>query len=473
MVQFEFGDQERWSAEGGRESGVFSSIDKNWTDLDGSNPVRLREWTASDFSKIYVRFRPHLEKHAQKFLGNSSSVEDVVQDAFLYLMTALPELDSEVGVLRFLKWKIRLLCLDLIRAQTGHPGFTGSPLAESLPSSDPELSDSIERADDAAIVRLALAQLSPRHRQAIVATVFEEKTSQQVAEEMGLTENAFRQLLHRARRAFKIVFVGQAEAANMSVSEALKLAATRNRLRLISGGSLLVLLAVAIASPQSFRAPLPTSNQIQVAQPSVGTDASGPSGAEPAEPVTEVPTEPTPVVDSQPDPKPASGISEEVISPEPQAQPSIQPPTPSDDQPAEISLAVSQEDLFIVDSLTNGRSGAEFVATGGQVVFQPSDTLRVRVSHREFEDFTIELFLEFDQREFVAVPRRLEVFSEVDTLSRTVGHYLTFSDFILGDPNGSKMATENTPLRNSIGQIRLSALDGIVSSADFKLLANF
>jgi len=104
-------------------------------------------------------------------------------------------------------------------------------------------------------VRLALAQLSPRHREAIVATVFEEKTSQQAAKDMGLSENAFRQLLLRARRSFKTVFVGEAEAANMSVSEALNLAAKRHRMRLISGTTLVGLLIVALALPAAQKIP--------------------------------------------------------------------------------------------------------------------------------------------------------------------------------------------------------------------------
>ena len=76
----------------------------------------LKDWSAQDFANIYTRFRPHLERHARRFLRSQHQVDEVVQDAFLYLMVTLPELDSEIGVLRFLKWKVRLLCLDVIRA---------------------------------------------------------------------------------------------------------------------------------------------------------------------------------------------------------------------------------------------------------------------------------------------------------------------------------------------------------------------
>ncbi len=81
---------------------------------DTLTPAVLKDWTAADFASIYVRFRPHLERHARRFLSNPSQVEEVVQDAFLYLMTTLPELDSEIGVLKFLKWKTSPLTLNVI-----------------------------------------------------------------------------------------------------------------------------------------------------------------------------------------------------------------------------------------------------------------------------------------------------------------------------------------------------------------------
>jgi RNA polymerase sigma-70 factor (ECF subfamily) len=81
-----------------------------------ARPVKLKEWKAEEFASIYVRFRPHLERHARKWLSNQSQVDEVVQDAFLYLMVSLPELDSEIGVLKFMKWKVKNLCLDIYRA---------------------------------------------------------------------------------------------------------------------------------------------------------------------------------------------------------------------------------------------------------------------------------------------------------------------------------------------------------------------
>ncbi len=216
---------------------------------DSLTPAVLKDWTAADFASIYVRFRPHLERHARKFLNNHSQVEEVVQEAFLYLMTTLPELDSELGVLKFLKWKTRLLALDVIRANSK---VTLAPIDESpdLASNDPELSQDLERAEDAGIVALALSKIQPRHREAIIATLYEEKSADVVAAQMGLSENAFRQLLFRARSSFRKALVGEAETQGKSISEILSIAARKAAKEsgkyISAAGAFLLVLAVSI-----------------------------------------------------------------------------------------------------------------------------------------------------------------------------------------------------------------------------------
>ena len=249
---------------------------------DSLTPAVLKEWSAKDFASIYVRFRPHLERHAKRFLNNSSQVEEVVQDAFLYLMTTLPELDSELGVLRFLKWKTRLLAIDVIRANSK---VSLAPLDEhgEFEASTPEVSQDLERADDAAIVGLALAKLQPRHREALIATLYEEKSAQVVSAQMGLSENAFRQLLFRSRSAFKKALIGEAETAGLSMSGILSIAARKaaaesGKIASVAGAFLLV-LAVSVGVIPNLAS---TTSEEIISQPAIVSEDSGaPSSASP------------------------------------------------------------------------------------------------------------------------------------------------------------------------------------------------
>ncbi len=322
---------------------------------DSLTPAVLRDWTAADFASIYVRFRPHLERHAKKFLKNPSQVEEVVQEAFLYLMTTLPELDSELGVLRFLKWKTRLLALDVIRANSK---VTLAPIEESpdLASNDPELSQDLERAEDAGIVALALSKIQPRHREAIIATLYEEKSAEVVAAQMGLSENAFRQLLFRARTAFRKALVGEAETKGKSISEILSIAARKAAAEsgkyISAAGAFLLVLAVSIGVLPNLSAPV----QEQVisgptASPTQEPEAAAPEPAEEPEPAAETLPAETETVATETPSEPEALETQTVSVETPQTQPAVVPAA----QLAAVEVDPEREVLegFVAEFLTS------------------------------------------------------------------------------------------------------------------------
>ena len=277
--------------------------DEEFGDLElkerSGKPVKLAEWSAQDFSSIYLRFRPHLERHARRFLRNPSQVDEVVQDAFLYLMVSLPELDSEIGVLRFLKWKTRLLALDVIRA-SGRAYINSIDDVQEPASDDPEISSSLEQQDDAAVVKLALSKLNPRHREVLIASMYEEKSTEQIAAQVGLSENATRQLIFRARAAFKKALIGDVDTTGMSAAAILSVAARKAAADGKKvGAAALTLIALVVMSFTAFpglnrppvdpmaEAPSTSSNSNQN-----GTSSSSTSSPTPVAPMDEPAVEP-------------------------------------------------------------------------------------------------------------------------------------------------------------------------------------
>jgi len=256
---------------------------------ENSQPLVLRNWKAQDFANIYVRFHPHVLRQAKRYLTNHSQAEEITQDAFLYLMTSLPEVDSEIGVLKLLKWKVRLLALDLIKINS-QALFAPLDNQPELSIDDSALSLELERADDAAIVALALAKLEPRQREALVASLYEEKTSSQVAAQLGLNENATRQLVFRAKAAFKKALVGEAETRGLTVSEIISVAArkaSKDAGKYVSVASaLLLVLAVSIGvipnlanSPEQLNASTPTIATELETSSGEGSDAGATDGS--------------------------------------------------------------------------------------------------------------------------------------------------------------------------------------------------
>lgn len=214
---------------------------------------KLKEWTALDFSNFYVRYYPHLLIHAKKFLTNHSQAEEVVQDAFLYLMTSLPEVDSELGVLRILKWKTRLLSLDVIGSNS-KASFTSLDHIDL--AVETELSENLQRADDAAIVSLALAKLDERQREVLIGSIYEERPTSELAGRLNLSENATRQLLLRAKGSFRRALIGEASFEGRSISEILSIAArkaaTPSGKYLSAAGIFIVFAAISIGVIPNF-----------------------------------------------------------------------------------------------------------------------------------------------------------------------------------------------------------------------------
>lgn len=252
-------------------------------------PLVLKSWSAKDFSNIYVRFYPHLLRHAKRFLTNHSQAEEVVQDAFLYLMTSLPEIDNEVGVLKLLKWKIRLLALDVIKIDSK---ASFSPILDDnlLVSEDAEVDQDLIHADEAAIVSLALAKLPPRQREALIASIYQEKATAEVADQLQLSENATRQLIFRAKTAFKKALIGEAEVQGLEIAEILSIAARKARAeagKYISAASALLLV---IAVGFGIMPNLATQTTEQIAAPESSSNADTQTQS-PGDSLATVPTE--------------------------------------------------------------------------------------------------------------------------------------------------------------------------------------
>ena len=161
-----------------------------------------------DFAGLYIRHRTAFTLLARRYLRDQRDADDVVQEAFLRLFLALPELETELQALAYCRRTITNLCIDRYRAQARRPSLVdiGTIPLEELP--DEDRGDPVVRAEDAALVREALSMLSPLHRAALVKREIEEKSLPVIAEELEVPEESVKHLLFRARRALRRLLVG-------------------------------------------------------------------------------------------------------------------------------------------------------------------------------------------------------------------------------------------------------------------------
>lgn len=155
--------------------------------LEGMDAMRTAEFETE---------RGRLQRLAYRMLGSVSEAEDVVQDAWLRWTRAAAEVNDPAA------WLVRVvtrLCLDRLRAaKAEREAYRGPWLPEPL--IEPMAEDPVERAEDVSVAfLLALERLSPLERAVFLLREAFDEDYAAIAEALGRTEPAVRQLAARAK----------------------------------------------------------------------------------------------------------------------------------------------------------------------------------------------------------------------------------------------------------------------------------
>ena len=169
----------------------------------------LKVWTVAELGAFYTEHRSELVAHASRILKDSAKAEEVIQDALIKVMLAAPELESADHALSYMHRTIENLCIDIFRIEGRRPNLVvlddATAEVESTWQENLDHSDVIAAADDAAIVRQALAMLSPAERAALVMWEMEGRSTEEIARELGIKESAVRHTVSRARASLRKV----------------------------------------------------------------------------------------------------------------------------------------------------------------------------------------------------------------------------------------------------------------------------
>ncbi|MCU1602932.1 MAG: polymerase subunit sigma-24, partial [Frankiales bacterium] len=247
-----------------------------------SEDVSARQEFGNDpheFAALYMRHRWSLAMHARRFLHDQRDIDEVIQEGFLKLFLALPELDTELQALAYARRTITNLCIDRYRADQRRPRLVDlqSVPAESL--FDEGDLDPLVAAEDAAIVREALSLLSPLHREALIKREVEEKPLAQIALELDVPPDQVKHLLHRARRSLRRLLAGTHVEPGVDLDLATVLAANKERAARAAkptGAAVLALLLV-LGGVLGLRGGSRPSRQLSLPSPSSPLLGSGPA----------------------------------------------------------------------------------------------------------------------------------------------------------------------------------------------------
>jgi RNA polymerase sigma factor (sigma-70 family) len=163
----------------------------------------------AQFGAFYTANRAELLAHANRVMKDSARAEEVTQEALIKFMLAAPELESEAHALSYLHRTIENLCIDIFRAEGRKPNLVVLDEAQAEVESKWQVNgdhaETISAAEDAAIIRQALALLSPAERAALVMWEMEGRSTSEIASELGIKESAVRHTVSRARASLRKV----------------------------------------------------------------------------------------------------------------------------------------------------------------------------------------------------------------------------------------------------------------------------
>jgi len=171
--------------------------------------VALSVWTVAELGAFYTEHRSELLAHANRVLKDSAKAEEITQDSLIKFMLAAPELESQEHALSYLHRTIENLCIDYFRMEGRRPNLVviddAQAEVEAAWQVSGDHSEVLTQAEDAAIIRQALALLSPAERAALVMWEMEGRSTEEIAVELGIKESAVRHTVSRARTSLRRV----------------------------------------------------------------------------------------------------------------------------------------------------------------------------------------------------------------------------------------------------------------------------
>jgi RNA polymerase sigma factor (sigma-70 family) len=150
------------------------------------------------FEAIVERYRRPLLRYLRRLLSDTLA-EDVVQATFINAWSSL-RLGTEVRDLR--PWLYRIAHNAAINALK-KVGEAMEEIPESAGGFATEPGAELERRDEMQRALTSIAALPSRQRTALLAVAVDGRAHSEVAQELGLTDGAVRQLVHRARTTLR------------------------------------------------------------------------------------------------------------------------------------------------------------------------------------------------------------------------------------------------------------------------------
>jgi RNA polymerase sigma-70 factor (ECF subfamily) len=185
--------------------------------------LQVRDGDAAAFEELVRRYRDRLITVLEHLVGHREQAEDLAQDVFVRVFKARERYAPEA---KFSTWLFTIannVASNALRSRSrrrevGVPEGNG---ADSAPLPLDQLAKAasgfmptraLDKAEQAEMVRYAVASLSERQRMALLLAKFEGMSYQDIAQTMDLSVQAIKSLLSRARVNLKEILTPYVES---------------------------------------------------------------------------------------------------------------------------------------------------------------------------------------------------------------------------------------------------------------------
>ena len=180
---------------------------------DAALVARLRDGDADAFETLVREYGGRMLATARRFVGSDDDARDVLQEAFLAAFRAI---DGFAGAAQLSTWLHRIVVntalmrlrsrrrrredsIDALLPHFDEDGHFVEPVAPWDASTD----ELLEREETRVMVRKAIDRLPATYRTVLVLRDVEELDTDETASLLGVTPNAVKTRLHRARQALR------------------------------------------------------------------------------------------------------------------------------------------------------------------------------------------------------------------------------------------------------------------------------
>jgi RNA polymerase sigma-70 factor, ECF subfamily len=187
---------------------VMNAVEVSWDER--SVVERLRAGDQDAFEEVVRRYGSRMLSVARRIVRDEEDARDAVQDAMLSAYRALDRFEGGAQLGTWLHRIVVNTALMRLRTRRRHPEESIEPLLpaftadghQAAPADPEQFPDAItERNELRRLVRESVGRLPSGYREVYVLRDIEERSTEETAKALGITANAVKIRLHRARQA--------------------------------------------------------------------------------------------------------------------------------------------------------------------------------------------------------------------------------------------------------------------------------